>query len=133
MVQDLSEIQRSLDWLVTDFTERVADVAHAVVVSSEGVPVAVSNDIPAGHAEQLGAITCGLTSLADDAARLSDGGMVIQALIESERGLMVVKAVSGGASLAVLAAPGCDTDLVAYEMTLLAEAAGDILTPATRP
>jgi predicted regulator of Ras-like GTPase activity (Roadblock/LC7/MglB family) len=133
MVQDPSEVQRSLDWLVTDFTERVADVAHAVVVSSEGVPVAVSNDIPAGHAEQLGAITSGLAVLADDVARLSDGGMVIQALIESERGLMVVKAVSGGASLAVLAAPGCDTDLVAYEMTLLAEAAGDILTPATRP
>jgi len=133
MVQDPSEVQRSLDWLVTDFTERVADVAHAVVVSSEGVPVAVSNGIPAGHAEQLGVITSGLAGLADDAARLSDGGMVIQALIESERGLMVVKAVSGGASLAVLAAPGCDTDLVAYEMTMLAEAAGDILTPATRP
>ncbi len=32
---------------------------------------------------------------------------------------MVVKAVSGGSSLAVLAAPDCDTDLVAYEMTLL--------------
>ena len=132
MVQDVGEVKRSLDWLVTDFTERVADVAHAVVVSSDGVPVAVSNDIPAGHAEQLCAITSGLTGLAAGAARLSDGGMVIQALIESERGLMMVKAVSGGASLAVLAAPDCDTDLVAYEMTLLAEAAGDILTPATR-
>ena len=42
MVQDVSDVQRSLDWLVTDFTERVADVAHAVVVSSEGVPMAVS-------------------------------------------------------------------------------------------
>ncbi|HEV2536506.1 MAG TPA: roadblock/LC7 domain-containing protein, partial [Streptosporangiaceae bacterium] len=41
MVQDVSEVRRSLDWLVTDFTERVADVAHAVVVSSDGVPVAV--------------------------------------------------------------------------------------------
>jgi hypothetical protein len=58
--------------------------------------------------------------------------MVIQALIESERGLMVVKAVSGGVSLAVLAAPESDRDLVAYEMTLLAEAVGDILTPAAR-
>jgi uncharacterized protein len=132
MVQDVSEMQRSLDWLVTDFTERVADVAHAIVVSSEGMPVAVSNDIPAGHAEQLGAITSGLTGLADDAARLCDGGMVIQALIEMKRGLMVVKTVSGGSSLAVLAAPDCDTDLVAYELTLLAEAAGDILTPAPR-
>jgi len=132
MVQDVSEIKRSLDWLVTDFAERVADVAHAVVVSSGTVPVAVSNGIPAGHAEQLGAIASGLTGLADGAARLSDGGLVIQALIESERGLMVVKAVSGGSSLAVLAAPDCDRDLVAYEMTLLAEAVGDILTPAAR-
>jgi hypothetical protein len=132
MVQDVSEMKRSLDWLVTDFTERVTDVAHAVVVSSGAVPVAVSNDIPAGHAEQLCAIASGLTGLADSAARLSDGGLVIQALIESERGLMAVKAVSGGFSLAVLAAPDCDRDLVAYEMTLLAEAVGDILTPAAR-
>jgi hypothetical protein len=131
-VQDASEMQRSLDWLVTDFTERVTDVAHAVVVSSGAVPVAVSNDIPAGHAEQLCAIASGLTDLADGAARLSDGGLVSQALIESERGLLVVKAVSGGSSLAVLAAPGCDRDLVAYEMTLLVEAVGDTLTPAAR-
>jgi hypothetical protein len=132
MVQDVSEVKRSLDWLVTDFTERVADVTHAVVVSSGGVPVAVSNDIPAGHAEQLCAIASGLAGLADGAARLSDGGMVIQALIEMEHGLMVVKAVSGGSSLAVLAAPECDMDRVAYEMTLLAEAVGDIVTPAAR-
>lgn len=132
MVQDVSEMKRSLDWLVTDFTERVTDVVHAVVVSSGAVPVAVSNDTPAGHAEQLCAIASGLTGLADDAARLSDGGLVIQALIESDRGLMVVKAVSGGSSLAVLAAPGCDRDLVAYEVTLLAEAVGDMLTPAAR-
>jgi uncharacterized protein len=132
MVQDVSEVQRSLDWLVTDFTERVADVAHAVVVSSGGVPVAVSNDIPAGHAGQLGALTSGLAGLADDAARLCDGGMVIQAQVAMERGLMVVKAVSGGSRLAVLAAPECDRDLVSYELTLLAEAVGNILTPATR-
>ena len=132
MVQDVSDMKRSLDWLVTDFTERVADVTHAVVVSSGGVPVAVSNDIPAGHAGQLCAIASGLAGLADGAARLSDGGMVIQALIEMEHELIVVKAVSGGSSLAVLAAPECDMDLVAYEMTLLVEAVGDIVTPAAR-
>ncbi len=132
MVQDVSDVQRSLDWLVTDFTERVTGVAHAVLVSSGGVPVAVSNDFPAGHSEQLGALTPGLTGLADDAARLCDGGMVIQALIESEHGLMVVKAVSGGSSLAVLTAPECDRDLVAYELTVLAEAVGGILTLAVR-
>jgi len=45
---------------------------------------------------------------------------------------MFVMAISDGSSLAVLAAPDCDTDLVAYEMSLLAEAVGDVLTPAVR-
>jgi hypothetical protein len=45
---------------------------------------------------------------------------------------MLVKPAGDGSSLAVLAAPGCDLDLVAYEMTILAEAVGDILTPAAR-
>jgi Roadblock/LC7 domain len=33
---------QSLSWLVTDFAERVPDVDHALVVSSDGVPMAVS-------------------------------------------------------------------------------------------
>jgi uncharacterized protein len=131
-MQDASEVRHSLDWLVTDFTERVPDVAHAVVVSSGGIPVAVSSAIPSGQAEQLCAITSGLTSLTDGAARMFDGGMVIQALVKMEQGLMLVKSIGDGSSLAVLAAPGCDLDLVAYEMTILAEAVGDILTPAAR-
>jgi predicted regulator of Ras-like GTPase activity (Roadblock/LC7/MglB family) len=126
------ELNPRLDWLVTDFTERVADVAHAVVVSSDGVPVAVSDAIPPDRVGQLCAITSGLTGLTEGAARMFEGGAVIQALIEMERGLMVVKAVSGGSSLAVLASPDCDMDQVAYEMTLLVEAVGDIVTPASR-
>ena len=127
-----AELNPSLDWLVTDFTERVSDVAHAVVVSSDGVPVAVSDAIPPDRVGQLCAITSGLTGLTEGAARMFEGGAVIQALVEMERGLMVVKTVSGGSSLAVLAAPECDMDQVAYEMTLLVEAVGDILTPAAR-
>jgi hypothetical protein len=49
-----------------------------------------------------------------------------------EGGLMFVMAISDGSNLTVLAAPQCDTDLVAYEMTLLVEAVGDVLTPAAR-
>ncbi|MBV9380846.1 MAG: roadblock/LC7 domain-containing protein [Streptosporangiaceae bacterium] len=121
-----------MDWLVTDFTQRIEDVAHAIVVSADGVPLAVSDAIPPDRAGQLCAITSGLASLAEGAARMFEGGTVIQALVEMERGVMVVKAISDGSSLAVLAAPECEMELVAYEMTLLVEAVGDILTPATR-
>ena len=122
----------SLDWLVTDFTEKVSDIAHAVVVSADGVPLAVSGSIPPDRASQLCAIVSGLASLADGATRMFEGGAVVQALVEMQGGLMLVKAISDGSSLAVLAVPGCDIELVAYEMTRLVEAAGEVLTPAAR-
>lgn len=124
--------RQDLDWLVSDFTARVADVAHAVVVSADGVPLAVSEDIPDVFAEQLAAITSGLVSLMQGAARIFEGGLPTQALVEMNGGLMLVKAISDGSSLAVLAARDCDTELVSYEMTLLVEAVGEVLTPAVR-
>ena len=104
--------RQNLDWLITDFTARVVDVAHAVVVSADGVPLAVSEHIPDVFADQLAAITAGLVSLMQGAARIFEAGQPTQALVEMEGGLMLVKAISDGSSLAVLAAPDCDTDLV---------------------
>ena len=124
--------RQDLDWLITDFTARVADVAHAVVVSADGVPLAVSERIPQFFAEQLAAITAGLVSLMQGAARIFAAGQPTQALVEVEGGLLLVKAISDGSSLAILASPDCDTDLVAYEMTRMVEAVGELLTPAVR-
>ena len=124
--------RHDLDWLVTDFTARVADVAHAVVVSADGVPLAVSENIPGAFGEQLAAITSGLVSLMEGAARIFQAGLPDRALVEMDGGLMLLKSVSDGSSLAVLADRDCDTDLISYEMTLLVEAVGEVLTPAVR-
>ncbi len=124
--------RQDLNWLVSEFALRVADVAHAAVVSADGVPLALSEDIPEEFAEQLAAITSGLSSLMQGAARIFEAGMPTQALVEMQGGLMLVKSISDGSSLAVLAAPDCDTDLVSYEMSLLAEAVGEVLSPALR-
>ena len=124
--------RQDLDWLITDFTSRVVDVAHAAVVSADGVPLAVSENIPGAFAEQLAAITAGLVSLMQGAARIFEAGQPTQALVEMDGGLMLVKAISDGSSLAVLAAPDCDTDLISYEMTRMVEAVGEVLTPAVR-
>jgi uncharacterized protein len=124
--------RRDLDWLVTDFTTRVPDAAHAVVVSADGVLLARSEDIPPAFAERFALITCGLASLMEGAARIFEAGAPTQALVEMEVGLMLVKVIGDGSSLAVLAAPECDTDLLSYEMTLLVETVGEALTPAVR-
>ncbi len=124
--------RQDLNWLVTEFTTRVEDVAHAIVVSADGVPLALSAGIPARAVEQFAAITSGLTSLMQSTARAFDGGAAMQALVEMDGGLMFVKAISDGSSLAVLAAPECDTRQVSYEMTRLVGAVGELLTPAAR-
>jgi len=121
-----------LNWLVSDFTARVPDAAHAAVVSADGVPLALSEEIQEYFAEQLAAITAGLSSLMLGAARIFEAGLPTQALVEMEGGLMIIKAISDGSSLCVLAAPDCDIELVSYEMSLLVEAAGEVLSPALR-
>ncbi|GAA0928247.1 roadblock/LC7 domain-containing protein [Nonomuraea longicatena] len=131
-MKDLSQAARDVNWLVTGFVEQTPGVAHAVVVSADGLPMAFSRGFPQDRADQLAAIAAGLVSLTEGAARVFEGGGVIQTLVEMDRGLLLATAISDGSSLAVLAAPDCDMGLVAYQMTILVERAGQVLTPAVR-
>jgi hypothetical protein len=107
-------------------------VAHAIVVSADGLPLAFSDGFPKDRADQLAAVTSGLTSLTQGAARVFEGGPVTQTIVEMRRGVLLVMAVSDGSSLAVLASGDCDMGLVAYEMALLVERVGRALTPEPR-
>ena len=123
---------QDLDRLITDFTERVPEVVRALVVSSDGVPVVVSGRMQPDHLEKLSVITSGLIGLARGAVQAFDGGAFTQALVAMERGTLVIMAIDDGSSLAVLTTAAADLDQVAYEMTILVEQAGSILTPPVR-
>jgi uncharacterized protein len=123
---------QDLSWMVTNFIERVPDVAHALVVSSDGIPLAASSGLPPDRADQLAAVTSGLSSLTQGASRMFEGGTVTQTVVEMQRGLLIVMAINNGSILSVLARRDCDMGLIAYEMTLLTERAGTVLTPAIR-
>ncbi|AUS78476.1 dynein regulation protein LC7 [Actinoalloteichus sp. AHMU CJ021] len=122
----------SFGWLITDFVRRVPGVAHAVVVSADGLLLAGSHGLPRDRAEQLSAVASGLISLTQGAARVFDAGEVAQTVVEMEQGFLFLMSISDGSCLAVLAAPNCDIGLVAYEMTLLVERVGAQLTPELR-
>jgi predicted regulator of Ras-like GTPase activity (Roadblock/LC7/MglB family) len=133
VVTPLTHPAEDLNWLVTNFTERVPLIAHAIVVSSDGLPVAYSQGLPKDRAEQLAAVTSGLASLTQGAAKIFEGGKVNQTVVDMEGGLLFVMAISDdGSSLAVLARDGCKMDLVGYEMSLLVARVGDALTPEAR-
>ena len=123
---------QDLDWVVTNFVERVPYVAHAVVVSSDGIPLAVSDGFPPDRVERLATVACGLSSLVQGLARAFEGGIVIQTVVELDAGVLVVMTISHGASLAVLAAPDGKMGVVAYEITRLVERVGRIITPPAR-
>ena len=123
---------QDLNWLITAFADRVPHVAHALVVSSDGLPLAFSQGLPPDRVDQLAAVTSGLTSLVEGAARIFEGGPVSQTVVEMRQGLLIVMSVPGGSSLTVLAGADCDMGLVAYEMALLADRTWRALTPGSR-
>jgi predicted regulator of Ras-like GTPase activity (Roadblock/LC7/MglB family) len=119
-------------WLLTNFVDRVAGVSHAVVVSSDGLLLTSSTGLPRDRADQLAAVASGMSSLTRGAARVFGAGEVMQTVIEMQLGCMLLMSIADGSCLAVLASPDCDMGLVAYEMTLLVDRAGQLLTPELR-
>ena len=131
-MSELSQAAQNLNWLITNFVDRVPGVAHTIVVSSDGLLLAVSEGFPRDRADQLAAVASGLTSLTQGASRVFEGGTVTQTVVEMERGFLFIMSISDGSCLAVLASMACDIGLVGYEMALLVERAGEVLTPALR-
>jgi predicted regulator of Ras-like GTPase activity (Roadblock/LC7/MglB family) len=128
----LSREAQSLNWLVSNFARSVPGAAHAIVLSADGLLLAVSERLDRARADQLAAVASGLASLTQGAARIFSGGQVTQTVVEMEKGFLFVMAVSDGSCLAVLAAPSCDVGLIGYEMALLVARTGEVLTPELR-
>jgi len=128
----LSAEARNLNWLLGNFATSTPGVAHAMVVSADGLPVAVSERLDRTMADQLAAIASGVASLSQGAARYFDAGLVKQTVVEMQRGFLLVMAISDGSCLTVLAASSCDVGVVGYEMALLVARAGEVLTPRLR-
>ena len=131
-MSQLSADARNLNWLVGNFAKATPGVAHAMVISADGLPVAISERLDRSRADQLAAIGSGLASLTIGASRCFGGGLVKQCVVEMEGGFMFIMSISDGSCLAVLAATNCNVGVVAYEMAVLVARAGDVLTPSLR-
>ena len=121
-----------LGWLATSFAGRIPGVSSALVLSSDGLVLARSDDLARELAETLAAVAAGLASLTAGAARHLDAGVVHQVIIEMDGGYLFVTNISEGSALAVMSTPDCDIGLVGYEMSVLVTRLGQVLTPALR-
>jgi uncharacterized protein len=122
----------SMDWLVSNFARDVPGVSHAVLVSVDGLLIAASEQLPRERAEQLAAVTSGLASLAAGAAQLFEAGQVLQSVVEMANGYLLVMRVGDGSHLATLAASTCDIGQIGYEMAVLVERVGNVVSSSRR-
>lgn len=119
-------------WLVNNFVDNTPGVAHAVVVSVDGLLLTSSVRLPVERADQLAAITAGIVSLNLGAATLLGAQSVVRTVVEMDGGALLLTSIRDGSCLAVLAVRDCDIAQVAYEMTVLVDQVGQILTPQLR-
>jgi predicted regulator of Ras-like GTPase activity (Roadblock/LC7/MglB family) len=131
-MSNLSSAAQNINWLIGNFVSQVPGVKEAVVVSADGLPMAVSEGLDRDGADRFAAVASGLIGLAYGAAGRFGGGPVNQIIIEMERAFLFVTGISDGSSLAVMATESCDVGLVGYEMAVLVEKAGSVLTPELR-
>jgi predicted regulator of Ras-like GTPase activity (Roadblock/LC7/MglB family) len=129
---DLSFEAKNLGWLLNGFVRKVPGVREAVVLSADGLPMAVSEDLDRESAERFSAVASGLVGLAHGAAIRFGGGRVNEVIVEMERAFLLVTGISDGSVLAAIADAGCDIGLVGYEMAVFVERAGAVLTPELR-
>ncbi len=131
-MSNMSTAANNVNWLVANFVERVPGVSEAVVVSSDGLPMALSGGLDRDAADRFAAVASGLIGLAYGAAGRFGGGRVNEVIIEMENAFLFVTGVSDGSCLAIVADADCDVGLVGYEMAVLVEKTGPFLTPELR-
>ena len=129
-MSNLSTEAANFNWLLGNFVKSVPGVAHTLVVSADGLLMAMSDELDRTGGDQMAAIVSGLSSLTRGAARQLGGGQVRQAVVEMDQLFLFTTSISDGSVLAVVADASCDVGMVGYEMTLLVSRAEAVMTPA---
>ncbi len=128
----LSSDAQNVAFLVDNFCERVPGARQAVVVSADGLLMAMSGGMSRDVGDRFAAVASGLIGLAFGAAVPFNGGRVNEVIIEMERAFIFVTGISDGSCLAVLSEINADPGLIAYEMARMVEQVGRVLTPELR-
>ncbi len=110
----------------------VQGIDHAVAVSGDGLVMAASSQLAPDHADQVSAITSGLSSLTSGACRLMNAGEVESTVVDMTGGVMIIMAINERSILTVLADKQAELGQVVYEMDMLIKRAGELFIPLER-
>ena len=93
----------NFSWLLDNFVKSVPGVQHTLVVSADGLLMAMSDDLDRTGGDQMAAIVSGMSSLTRGAARQLRAGEVRQSIVEMDTIFLFSMSVNDGSVLAVVA------------------------------
>jgi predicted regulator of Ras-like GTPase activity (Roadblock/LC7/MglB family) len=128
-VTAISSDAANFGWLLDNFVRTVPGTRHTLVVSADGLLMAMSDNLDRTSGDMLAAIVAGLSSLTRGASRQLQAGEVRQAIVEMDELFLFLMSVSNGSVLAAVADTTCDVGLIGYEMAMLVSRTETTLTP----
>lgn len=123
---------KDFGWLLDNFAASTPGVTHALIVSSDGLPLIAAGRMGADLADPLAAMTSGIISLGNNiAAKIGEAGCD-QVMLKFPAGHFLFMGIGNLAGFAVLVKDGANLGVVARQMAQLVDAVGHVLTPQLR-
>lgn len=128
----ITSTAENLNWLLARLVDSVPGIKQAVVVSSDGLALAKSEDVDRETAERLAAVSSGMIGLAYGSAGRFGAGPVSNVIVEMQRGWLFVTGVRDGSLICCLTEKDIDMGAIAFEMSIFVQRVGESLTPEVR-
>ena len=119
-------------WLVDNFALSTPGVTHALIVSSDGLPLITSTGLTPDQADPLAAMTSGIISIGNNiAGQVGEAGCE-QVMLKFTSGHFLFMGIGSLAGFAVLVEEGANLGVVGHQMARLVDSVGHLLTPQLR-
>ena len=119
-------------WLVDNFALSTPGVTHALIVSSDGLPLITSTGLAPDLADPLAAMTSGIISIGNNiASQIGESGCE-QVMLKFPSGHFLFMGIGSLAGFAVLVEEGANLGAVGHQMARLVDSVGHLLTPQLR-
>ena len=123
---------KDFGWLIDNFASSTPGVSHALIVSSDGLPLITAGGMSPDLADPLAAMTSGIISLGNNiAGKVGEAGCD-QVMLKFPSGHFLFMGIGNLAGFAVLVRSGANLGVVAHQMAQLVNAVGHVLTPQLR-
>ena len=123
---------KDFGWLIDNFASSTPGVSHALIVSSDGLPLITAGGMSPDLADPLAAMTSGIISLGNNiAGKVGEAGCD-QVMLKFPTGHFLFMGIGNLAGFAVLVKAGANLGVVAHQMAQLVNAVGHVLTPQLR-